>query len=221
LRGGKWVAIGGYVGTAGHRQALFAIENGLHSAQPFAIDWVCLDKDNYSTRDAARVSGSTAYGQTVHAVADGKIVGVVNRFEDQPTIKPVGEDRVKWPGGNSIVEDLGNGYFAFYAHLKPGSIKVKEGDSVKSGDVMACVGNTGNTTGPHLHMHIARDPGILQADGVPYRFDHFEVLGQIENMDAFEKADEKGEVQHYVDGKHKGNHQDQLIRDGFVVDFGK
>lgn len=220
LLGGKWVACGGYVGVAGHRQALFPIDNGLHSAQPFAIDWVRIDETGHSSHDPSKNSGYACYGEPVVAVADGKIYGVVNKFDDQVPLKPKGSDRFKWAGGNYIVQDLGNGYYAFYAHMKPGSITVKEGETVHRGQQIGAVGNTGNTTGPHLHMHITRNPGMLQADGVPYVFDNFEVLGQIKDMDAAIVADEKGTEQHYVDGDFKGPHHDELIREGFVVDFG-
>jgi hypothetical protein len=220
LRGGKWVAAGGFVGVAGHRQALFPIDNGLHSAQPFAIDWVRIDETGHSSHDPKKVTGYACYGEPVVAVADGKIFGVVNKFVDQTPPEATGSDRFKWAGGNYIVQDIGNGYYAFYAHMKPGSITVKEGDTVHRGQQIGAVGNTGNTTGPHLHMHITRNPGMLQADGVPYAFDNFDVLGQFKNFDTAIEADMNGTEQHYVDGDFKGPHHDELIREGFVVDFG-
>jgi hypothetical protein len=220
LRGGKWVAMGGYEGIAGHRQALFPLDNGLHSAQPFAIDWVRIDETGHSSHDPTKVTGYACYGEPVVAVADGKIFGVVNKFADQTPPEATGSDRFKWAGGNYIVQDIGNGYYAFYAHMKPGSITVKDGDTVHRGQQIGAVGNTGNTTEPHLHMHITRNPGMLQADGVPYVFDNFEVLGQFKNFDTALDADAKGTEQHFIDGDFKGPHQDELIREGFVVDFG-
>jgi len=67
-------------------------------------------------------------------------------------------------------------YYAFYAHLKPGSLKVKLGDQVKRGQVIGLVGNTGNSTEPHLHFHVADANSPLGSEGVPYRLD-FEVVG--------------------------------------------
>ena len=58
-------------------------------------------------------------------------------------------------GGNHVIIDIGGGHYAFYAHLKPGGIRVKLGDKVKRGQVIGLVGNTGNSTEPHLHFHIS------------------------------------------------------------------
>jgi hypothetical protein len=219
LRGGKWVACGGYVGVAGHRQALFAIDNGLHSAQMFAIDWVRMDDQNYTSHDPTRSESYACYGQVVQAVADGKIVGVVDKFADQIPPGAAGFERMQYPGGNSVVQDIGNGNYAFYAHMKPGSIKVKEGDILKRGGEIGLVGNTGNSTGPHLHMHVSRNAGILQADGVPYIFDTFKEVGQVTDFDKFMENDEKGKLQVYKAVSPPVVHHDQLVREGYVVDF--
>jgi murein DD-endopeptidase MepM/ murein hydrolase activator NlpD len=63
---------------------------------------------------------------------------------------------------------------------------VKVGDRVKKGQVLALVGNSGNSTEPHLHFHIvdAVAPGTstLGAEGVPYAIEQFEVLGRCVNL---------------------------------------
>ena len=56
--------------------------------------------------------------------------------------------------GNHVILDIGGGRFAFYAHLQPGSLRVKLGDKVRRGQVLGLVGNSGNSTEPHLHFHI-------------------------------------------------------------------
>jgi murein DD-endopeptidase MepM/ murein hydrolase activator NlpD len=61
--------------------------------------------------------------------------------------------------GNYIVIDHGNGFQTLYAHLS--RIFVNVGDSVAQGTVIGLVGNTGNSTGPHLHFEI-RQTGILR-----------------------------------------------------------
>ena len=60
-----------------------------------------------------------------------------------------------------------------YAHFQPGSIKVKVGDKVKLGQVIALVGNTGNSTEPHLHFQIMDAGSPLAAEGIPYAFSKF------------------------------------------------
>jgi murein DD-endopeptidase MepM/ murein hydrolase activator NlpD len=49
-----------------------------------------------------------------------------------------------------VILALGKGRFAFYAHLKPGSLRVKRGDRVREGEVLALLGNSGSSTGPHF-----------------------------------------------------------------------
>jgi murein DD-endopeptidase MepM/ murein hydrolase activator NlpD len=80
-------------------------------------------------------------------------------------------------GGNHVVLDIGGGHYAFYAHLKPGSLKVKLGDKVKRGQVIGLVGNTGNSTEPHLHFHVADGISPLGSEGLPYRLESFEIVG--------------------------------------------
>ena len=67
-------------------------------------------------------------------------------------------------GGNHVVQDLGNGNFAFYAHLKTGTVNVKPGDRLSTGQVLGSVGNTGNSSAPHLHFHVMSTPDPLRAD---------------------------------------------------------
>jgi murein DD-endopeptidase MepM/ murein hydrolase activator NlpD len=71
-------------------------------------------------------------------------------------------------GGNHIILELEKGRYAFYAHLQPGSLRVKAGDRVKQGQTMALLGNTGNSTEPHLHFHVSDGNSPLGSEGVPY-----------------------------------------------------
>jgi murein DD-endopeptidase MepM/ murein hydrolase activator NlpD len=59
-----------------------------------------------------------------------------------------------WNGGygNCIVINHGNGYKTVYGHLR--QIKVKEGQWVTKGEEIGIIGNTGNSTGPHLHFEV-------------------------------------------------------------------
>lgn len=218
LRGGKWVACGGYAGLTGHRTANFPVDNGMHAAQTFAIDWVRVDEKGFSVSDTKTCEGNACYDQPIYAVADGVVVGCNTRFPNQVPFKPAGKDRMSWAGGNSVVIKMDNGYYAFYAHMKPGSTRVKAGDKVTRGQEIGNVGNSGNSTGPHLHMHVTRNPGILQADGVPYVIDEFEVVGEVD-MDKFFENDSKAKVQTIGESKYKGGHKDQLPREGHVVVF--
>ncbi|HEX2284644.1 MAG TPA: M23 family metallopeptidase, partial [Mycobacterium sp.] len=70
-------------------------------------------------------------------------------------------------------QDLGDGNFALYAHIKTGSVKVKPGDRLTAGQVIGSVGNTGNSTAPHLHFHVMSTADPLRSDGLPFVFTEF------------------------------------------------
>ena len=82
-------------------------------------------------------------------------------------------------GGNYVVIDIGGGHFAFFAHLKTGSVAVKRGDRVKAGDVIGALGDTGNSDGPHLHFHVMDGPSPLSSNGIPYVFESFTGAGRL------------------------------------------
>ena len=62
------------------------------------------------------------------------------------------------------------------AHLKQGSMRVRVRDSVTSGRVIGLSGNSGNTTGPHLHYHLQNTPIIQDAEGIKCYFHGFTKL---------------------------------------------
>lgn len=64
--------------------------------------------------------------------------------------------------------------------MRPGTVRVKTGDAVHTGDMLGLVGNTGSSTEPHLHMHIDDQPSFLAGNGVPYEFTQGEASGPVE-----------------------------------------
>ena len=80
-----------------------------------------------------------------------------------------------------IVVDIGSGRFALYAHLQPNSVRVRVGDHVRRGQVLGLVGNSGNTTQPHLHFQLtdalASGTSTMGAEGIPYEYEELEMLG--------------------------------------------
>jgi murein DD-endopeptidase MepM/ murein hydrolase activator NlpD len=82
-------------------------------------------------------------------------------------------------GGNYAVVEIGNGRYAFYAHMQPGSVRVKAGDKVTAGQVIGLLGNSGNTDTPHLHFHVMDGPSPLLANGLPYVFTSFTGDGRL------------------------------------------
>jgi murein DD-endopeptidase MepM/ murein hydrolase activator NlpD len=75
--------------------------------------------------------------------------------------------------------DIGNGAYAFYAHLIKASLLVKPGDKVTKGQPIAKLGNTGNANASHLHFQIMNGPSAIASPGTPYLIDSFDYQGQI------------------------------------------
>jgi len=180
LRGGPWLTGNGPADASGHRRSLIPIYGTPAIAQRFAIDFVKVADDNKTFKgDQLKNESYYAEGVDALAVANGTVVEVKDSIpENVPGINsravPITLETV---GGNHVIIDIGGGYYGFYAHLKPGSLKVKLGDKVTRGQVIGLVGNTGNSTEPHLHFHVADAISPLGSEGVPYRLDSFEIVG--------------------------------------------
>jgi hypothetical protein len=181
LRGGPWLAGNGPAPETGHRRALIPIGGVPSIAQRFAIDYVWVGDDNLSfTGDRLRNESYHAYGQEALAVGHGTVVAVKDGIpENVPGITsravPITLETI---GGNHVILDLGGGHYAFYAHLQPGSLRVKLGDRVRAGQVLGLVGNSGNSTEPHLHFHLSDGNSPLGSEGIPYIHESFELVAR-------------------------------------------
>lgn len=124
-----------------------------------------------------------SFGEPIHAVADGVVVRVVDGRRDHLS-------RTSWLAfaymmvidglrdfggapavvGNHVVIDHGSDVYSLYAHVRRGSATVAAGDRVAEGQVVGRIGNSGNTSEPHLHFQLMDRPRPLQAAGLPMRF---------------------------------------------------
>ncbi|HEV8695159.1 MAG TPA: M23 family metallopeptidase [Lysobacter sp.] len=188
LRGGPWAAVHEPSWPRGHRRVLFALDGRARIPGRYAIDWILLDdRGHYARGDDDRVSAWFGHGADVLAVADGVVTATRDDVTESASIAAHPRHPLEDATGNYVALDLGNGRYAFYEHLKPGSIRVAPGQSVRRGQVLAALGFTGDSTGPHLHFHVADANSPLSAEGQPYVFDRFELFGQYESFDAFGK----------------------------------
>jgi murein DD-endopeptidase MepM/ murein hydrolase activator NlpD len=180
LRGGEWLAGNGPANNSGHRRALVPIGGKACIAQRFAIDWVQLREDGKTwAGDRLKNASYRAYGAEILAVADASVVSIKDGIPENipgPASRAV-PITLETVGGNYVILDLGNDRYAFYAHMQPGSIRVKPGDRVRRGQVLGLLGNSGNSTEPHLHFHIGDSNSPLGSEGLPYVFESFEVQG--------------------------------------------
>jgi len=180
LAGANWSADNGPSIESHHRTGLFVAGGVAQIARRYAIDWKIYEGGKMYSGDARDVRSYFAYGKNVLAVADGDVVqardGMPNNIPRTmdgftPTV-PITMDTVM---GNFIVLALGDGQFAQYVHLQPGSLRVKSGDHVKRGQVLAHVGNSGDARWPHLHFQVSDSPDILASEGLPYLVDQFKL----------------------------------------------
>jgi peptidase M23-like protein len=188
LRGGPWVALYDPMMLGGHRTSVYTLDGRARIPARFAIDWVKLAEDATRARgDAKSIANWYGYGSEVLAVADGVVADAVDDMAENATLSETeGPLALENASGNYVTLDLGRGHYAFYEHLKHGSITVKRGERVKSGQVIGQLGNSGSSSsGPHLHFHIADARNELAAEGLPYVFRNFEVVGAYAGIETF------------------------------------
>jgi len=122
------------------------------------------------------------WGRPIIAPAAGTIVVARNDHVDQPVAGNSDPSyflpRYKDGGdpGNLVVIDHGNGEFSMIAHMRKGSVKVTTGDHVVQGQTIGLLGNSGDTSGPHVHYQLQSGPDWEKSDGLPVRFSNVQRL---------------------------------------------
>ncbi|NID17532.1 M23 family metallopeptidase [Luteibacter yeojuensis] len=188
VRKGPWVAVYTVAAPRGHRRVISSGDGSTGIPQRFAIDWMLVgEKGGLYRGDEEKVANWYGYGRDVLAVASGTVVDAHDGMAESPVL----ENR-KYPGleasGNFVSLSLGDGLYAHYEHLKPGSIRVRRGEHVVVGQVIGSLGYTGNSTGPHLHLHVSTGAGPMSGDGVPYLVRDATVVGRYASLDDFGKG---------------------------------
>jgi hypothetical protein len=185
LTGPNWLDGNSCCEMTAHRMAVSPLNGELWAPERFAIDYVQLTDGGVLTGDRTKLDSYPYFGADIHAVADGPVVAVVDGLPEQaPGANPTGLPLDQY-AGNHVVQDIGGGNYAFYAHLKTGSVKVKPGDKLTIGQSIGALGNSGNTDGPHLHFHVMSTPNPLHANGLPFVFKKF----RLDNRLSAELAD--------------------------------
>lgn len=167
-------------------------KNNYHVVAPdqrWAYDLMVMKEGSTFTGDSTQLHNYYCYGLPVLAPANGKVVSLLDTDPDMPVgMLGGGTDAA----GNHIVLKVGPGEFLFICHLQPKSIKVKTGDSVVQGQPLALVGNSGNTSEPHIHLHLQSTEELGFGEGIPMEFTHYLSDGKIINrgipLGGFDKA---------------------------------
>jgi hypothetical protein len=218
LEGAKWLAVGSCC-DGPHRRSIQPINGTLWLGQRFAIDFNRLDdQDHAATGDPTLNPSWPTYGQPVLAVADAEVVEAVDKYDDQTPGQTVGIT-IENADGNHVILDLGDGRYAFYAHLRPGTVKVKAGQKVSVGEQIAETGNTGSSTGPHLHFHVMDAPSPLRSNGMPYVFDRFDLEGRGPSIPEIVALDPVADPVPITKGPDDGPHRDELPLGSDLVTF--
>ncbi|HEU4763661.1 MAG TPA: M23 family metallopeptidase [Gemmatimonadales bacterium] len=131
-------------------------------------------------------SAFAAWDQPVHAAEGGRVVVAADGWPDRHWInglwefarlriveryRPIRITADDWRplSGNHILVEGASGV-AVYAHFRQGSVRVRPGDRVSTGDLLGAVGNSGRSTMPHLHFHLMDRADGLHASGIACTF---------------------------------------------------
>lgn len=172
LRSGSY-----YVAHGGSSPLINA--HNVSKSQRYALDIVALNP--LGLRAGGLLPADNAryviFDQPVTAPCAGQVTAAVDGLPDltPPQMDPGN------PAGNHVVIDCPEAVLLL-AHLRSGSVLVRAGETVTAGQPVGRVGNSGNTTEPHLHIHAVR-PGSgspFDGEGMPVVFDgRFLVRNQI------------------------------------------
>ena len=144
----------------------------------FAIDAMGLGPD-YAVQTGTEFAVNTdlsGFGRELIAPAGGLIVHARSDRPDQPVPGENNPDyhapelRNQGDPGNHVIIDHGQGEFSMIAHFMAGSLRVGAGDVVVQGQPLGSMGNSGDSSAPHVHYQLQDGPDRQYANGLPCRF---------------------------------------------------
>ena len=164
------------------------VEKNYHVAytnQKYAYDILMVKDGTTLNGDPKKNESYYVFGKEIVAPCDGKVVQVITGVHDNIP----GELNPGQLTGNTVVLETANKEYILFAHLKQGSVAVKEGEEVKKGDLLGQCGNSGNTTEPHLHLSLQNQIDMFSATGGKIYFDKIVVNGEVKEDYLPEKGD--------------------------------
>ena len=179
----------GFIHRGAHSQefAIDILDLRRIAAGSFSTSTKIGDGERRVVQTSAHAEDYFIFDREVRAAADGVVAAMENRFPDQlasnpqenfierlnrltPRLLQDGVSQRNISAGNYVVIDHRNGEFSYYCHLRE-NISVKAGDKVAKGQVIARVGNSGNSTEPHLHFQLMDGEDFATANGLPVVFE--------------------------------------------------
>jgi hypothetical protein len=187
LRGSGWIAFNACCEPSSHRSFVLSANGSLVTPEVFAIDWIQARDGRLFQGDGSQNSQWYGHGAPILTAADGVVVAAVDGMPEVPPGTTVADNPTLTDAtsfaGNHVIVRIGSGVFALYAHMIPGSVRVKVGDRVQTGQELGLLGNSGSTSAPHLHFGLIDGLGVLSSDSLPFvidRFTHQGIAGVLE-----------------------------------------
>lgn len=172
---GEWSVSQGHDGEYTHKEGY-----------RHAWDFVILDKDGKQFKNNGDLlTDYYCYDKAVTAPADGTVSEVQDGIPDNQ----VGKENLVNNWGNTIVLKHGEFLYSKISHLKEQSVKVKKGDHVKAGDIIATCGNSGRSPYPHLHFQLQATP-FIGSKTIDYPISHF--ISNTNNRSELKSFDKPG-----------------------------
>ena len=164
---GKFTIVFGHASEGDHAER----------SQAFAYDIAPLGPryELLANGDGSENAHFAGWERDVRAPGAGIVVRIQEGLPDNPSPGQVpdvgsGPDGAHSVLGNGLVIDHGNGEFSLLGHLRQGSLLVRQGQHVEAGERVGKVGNSGHSSGPHLHYHLMDGPELFLSNGLPARF---------------------------------------------------
>lgn len=165
----------------------YTVKENYHKMAPdqcWAYDLVISKNGKTFTNKGEKLTDYYCYGDKLISPSNGE---VIKAYDSDPEM-PIGAlGGGSSPFGNHIIMKVASSEFLYLCHLQPNSILVKKGDIVTQGQELGLIGNSGNTSEPHLHMHLQSDSDY--GEGIPMYFSNIYV-----NDEFVEKVIPKGGV---------------------------
>ncbi len=143
--------------------------------QRWAYDILMMKDGKSYLGDSSKLSSYYCYGKSLIAPAAGEIVETFNTEAETP-VNGSNEDN---PAGNYVIIKVAENQYLFACHMQPGSITVKPGESVKQGQKLGLVGNSGNSSEPHVHIHLQSTEDLDFGEGIPMPFSNYVMNGKL------------------------------------------
>ncbi len=139
-------------------------EQNIHHAtylQKYAFDFIQVDENGKFFRTDGKTNDDYySFGQSILAPGDGEVIEAIDGMRDNLP----GTSNHYMAMGNFVLIKHADHEYSLLAHLKQGSVCVKAGQQIKSGEKIGECGNSGNSSDPHLHFHLQDSDVISKFD---------------------------------------------------------